>query len=111
MAVIKKNYWTIRNEIETIELIAACEGVSAMQIIIPLSHFVGYLNDVKQKRRTWLNETEWLMDNFRFDNENAAYDPRPEPPLDYTAWMLGHSIQVAHHPWPNAPLRIQRKLA
>jgi len=50
-----------------------------MQMTIPLSHFVGYLNDVKQERRTWLDEPEWLIDNFRFDNESAAYDPQPEP--------------------------------
>ena len=63
-----------------------------MQITIPLSHFVAYVNDVKQKRRTRLDETKWLMDNFCFDNEHAAYSPQPEPPpRDYTAWMLGHS--------------------
>jgi hypothetical protein len=68
------------------------EGVSPMQITIPLSHFVAYINDVKQKRRTRLDETKWLMDNFRFDNEHAAFNPQPEPPpRDYTAWMLGHS--------------------
>jgi len=61
-----------------------------MQITIPLSHFVAYLNEVKQKRRTWLDEIEWLMDNFRFDNENVAYDPQPEPTaLNYTAGCLG----------------------
>ena len=32
-----------------------------MQIKIPLSHFVAYLNEVTQKRRTWLDETRWLM--------------------------------------------------
>ncbi len=57
-----------------------------MQIKIPLSHFVAYLNEVTQKRRTWLDETRWLMDNFRFDNESAAYDPQPErTPRDYRA--------------------------
>jgi hypothetical protein len=87
------------------------KGVPAMQITIPLSHFVDYLNEVKQKRRTWLYETEWLMDNFRFDNESAAYDPQPEPmPRDYTAWMLGQSLQVAHHLCPDSLPRIQRAL-
>ena len=82
-----------------------------MEITIPLSHFVDYLNEVKQKRRTWLDETEWLIDNFRFDNESAAFDPQPEPtPRDYTAWMLGHSLQVAHHLCPDALPRIQRAL-
>jgi hypothetical protein len=82
-----------------------------MQIIIPLSHFVDYLNQVKQKRRTWLDETEWLIDNFRFDNESAAYDPPPEPTSrDYTAWMRGHSLQVEHHLCPDALPRIQRAL-
>ena len=82
-----------------------------MQITIPLSHFVDYLNEVKQKRRCWLDETEWLIDNFRFDNERAAYDPQPEPmPRDYTTWMLGHSLQVAHHLCSDALPRIQRAL-
>ena len=82
-----------------------------MEITFPLSHFVDYLNEVKQKRRTWLNETEWLIDNFRFDNESVAYDPQPEPtPRDYTGWMLGHSFQVAHHPCPDALPRIRRVL-
>ena len=82
-----------------------------MQITIPLSRFVDYLNGVKQKRRTWLNETEWLMDNFQFDNENVAYDPQPEPtPPDSMAWMLGYSLRVADHVRPNALPRIQRNL-
>jgi len=82
-----------------------------MQITIPLSHFVHYLNEVQQKRRTWLDETEWLIDNFRFDNESAVYHPQPEPtPRDYTAWMLGHSLHVAHHPCPDVLPRIQRTL-
>jgi hypothetical protein len=81
-----------------------------MQIAIPLNHFVDYLNHVKQKRRSWLDETEWLIDNFRFDNESAVYN-QPEPmPRDYTAWMLEHSLQVAHHPCPDALPRIHRVL-
>ena len=61
-----------------------------MQITIPLSHFAGYLNDVKQRKKTWLDEPEWLIDNFRFDNESASYDPQQDPmPRDYSAWMAG----------------------
>src|SRR5262245_25548748 len=117
MDVIGKNYWTIRNEIghdsrktDRAES-GILEGVPAMQITIPLSHFVGYLNDVKQRKRTWLDEPEWLIDNFRFDNETAFYHPQQEPtPRDYAAWMLGHSLQVVHQPCPDALPRIQRVL-
>ena len=44
-----------------------------MQITIPLSHFADYLNEVKHKRQTWLDETEWLIVNFRFDTDTATY--------------------------------------
>lgn len=62
-----------------------------MEITIPLSRFVDYLNAMKQKSRTWLHETEWLVDNFRFDNESATYDPQTVSPIEirpYTVWML-----------------------
>jgi hypothetical protein len=72
---------------------ASGKEVSAMEITIPLSHFVAYLNEVKVKGRTWpyLNPKDWLLENFRFDDENAAYDPPVLMPRDYTAWMLKHS--------------------
>jgi hypothetical protein len=65
-----------------------------MEIKIPLAHFVDYLNQVKQKGRTWLDETAWLVDNFQFDNESAAYDPQPVSPIEIwpkTDWMLGYA--------------------
>jgi hypothetical protein len=54
---------------------------------------VAYLNEVKGTGRTWpnLDEKEWLVENFRFDNENAAYDLSEPMPRNDTAWMLQHS--------------------
>jgi hypothetical protein len=70
--------------------ISIWQGALAMEITISLSHFVDYLDEVKQKRRTWLDETDCLVDNFRFDNESATYDPQPEPALNIglCLWLI-----------------------
>ena len=57
-----------------------------MEITISLSHFVDYLDEVKQKRRTWLDETDWLVDNFPFDNESATYDPALN--IELCLWLI-----------------------
>lgn len=73
--------------------VASGKEGSATEITIPLSHFVAYLNEVKGTGRTWpnLDEKEWLVENFRFDNENAAYDLSEPMPRNDRAWMLQHS--------------------
>ena len=61
-----------------------------MEIRIPLSQFIDYLHQVQQKGCTFprLDEVGWLLDNFKFDNETAEYEPLPMPDIEifYTAW-------------------------
>jgi hypothetical protein len=59
-----------------------------MEFRIPLSQFIDYLRQVQQKRRTFprLDEVGWLLDNFKFDNETAKYEPLPDIEIPYTAW-------------------------
>jgi hypothetical protein len=52
-----------------------------MEIKIPLYLFVSHLSEVKLKRPDFphLDELRWLVENFKFDDEFAEYDPLPEP--------------------------------
>jgi hypothetical protein len=54
-----------------------------MEIQVPLSHFLDYLKSTKEKGRKFphLNEVEWLLRNFRCDDQVAQYEPEPLPPL------------------------------
>ena len=58
-----------------------------MQIRIPLSHFLDYLNE-KDRKFPRLNETEWLLRNFRFDDHVAQYEPEPLPESDTLGWQI-----------------------
>jgi hypothetical protein len=50
-----------------------------MEIRLPLSHFLNYLKSTKEQGRKFprLNEAEWLLRNFRFDDQTAEYEPEP----------------------------------
>ena len=63
-----------------------------MEIAVPLSHFAGYLAEVVQRERRWpqLKQTEWILDNFKYDNQTATFAPEPAP-APYTARMLKHA--------------------
>jgi hypothetical protein len=62
-------------------------GISRATVHLPLSHFLDYLKSTKENDRKFprLNEVEWLLRNFRFDDQLAQYEPEPLPE-SYTLW-------------------------
>jgi hypothetical protein len=65
-------------------------GRCTIEISVPLSHFLDYLKSVKEKGRTFphLNEVEWLLRNFRCDDQVAQYEPEPLPESDTLWWQI-----------------------
>jgi hypothetical protein len=61
-----------------------------VEIRVPLSHFLDYLKSTKEQRRKFprLNEVEWLLRNFRFDDQAAQYEPEPLPESDTLWWQI-----------------------
>ena len=51
-----------------------------MEIRVPLSHFLDHLKSVKEKSRRWVNldEVEFLLNNFSFDDSTVTYSPMRE---------------------------------
>jgi hypothetical protein len=96
-----------------------------MEIQVPLSHFLDYLKSTKEKGRKFphLNEVEWLLRNFRCDDQVAQYEPEPLPPLSAghpslsswqticdppSRWLGNMEERTSSHASTNPPRRHRR---
>jgi hypothetical protein len=64
-----------------------------VEIRIPLNAFVQRLAEVKNSSHHWphLDETEWLVTNFCFDDDFAHYNPQPEEPYKALMFQLARN--------------------
>ena len=65
-------------------------GKTTVEIRVPLSHFMDYVKCTKQQGRKFsqLNEVEWLLRNFRCDDQVAQYESEPLPESDTLWWQI-----------------------
>ena len=73
-------------------------GISRAAVHLPLSHFLDYLRSTKANDRKFprLNEVEWLLRNFRFDDQVAQYEPEPLPESYRYGGKYMHATNLPH---------------